>query len=735
MNQKKLLVITIIMLLGVFLVSCSQAPAPTVEVTPCPTSEPCPECPTCPEPPPPPEPVVKEVPFEEAWASSPHNDGEAEAFIHWDEDDPAEIPASCATCHSTQGYQDFLGLDNSEVGKVDANVPAPAGTIQCVACHNSAAASMDSVTFPSGVAVSNLGSEARCMVCHQGRASKAQVDAALEKFGVVDDLDVVPESVEDSNLGFINIHYFAAASTLYGTTTQGGYEYDGKSYDAKNEHVAGYDTCVGCHDSHTLELKIDQCASCHQDVGSAEDVRNIRMAGSITDYDGDGDITEGVADEIDGLRELLYQAIQSYASEVTGTAIVYNQAEHPYFFIDSNADGRLGNEDTERYTTWTGRLLKAAYNYQVATKDPGAYAHGGKYIIQLVYDSIEDLNQILATPVDLSTAQRIDNGHFAGSEEAFRHWDGEEDGGIVPSSCAKCHSAAGLPLFINEGVNISQPASNGLNCATCHDDVSTFTRFMVNEVTFPSGAKISFGEANDNNLCINCHQGRESKLSVDNAISAAGVGDDETSESLRFRNPHYFAAGATLFGADAMGAYMYDDKEYDGKDAHVQGFDTCSGCHDAHALSVNAESCTTCHPVVQTEADIRLIRITTGDFDGDGDETEGLAGEIDTLAEKLFAAIQAYATENELPAIAYDAHRYPYWFADLNENGVVDGDDTGYATWTPRLLKAAYNYQWTLKDPGAFAHNGTFMIQVLYDSIQDIGGDLTGMVRPAVIAP
>ncbi|HSQ25924.1 MAG TPA: cytochrome c3 family protein [Anaerolineales bacterium] len=735
MNKKKLLVITIIMLLGVFLVSCSQAPAPTAEVTPCPTSEPCPDCPTCPEPPPPPEPVVKEVPFEEAWASSPHNDAEAEAFVHWDEDDPAEVPASCATCHSTQGYQDFLGLDNSEVGKVDANVPAPAGTIQCVACHNSAAASMDSVTFPSGVSVSNLGSEARCMVCHQGRASKAQVDAALEKFGVVDDLDVVPESVEDSNLGFINIHYFAAASTLYGTTTQGGYEYEGKSYDTKNEHVAGYDTCIGCHDSHTLELKVDQCASCHQDVGSAEDVSNIRMAGSITDYDGDGDITEGVADEIDGLRELLYQAIQSYASEVPGSAIVYNQAEHPYFFIDSNADGRLGNEDTERYTTWTGRLLKAAYNYQVATKDPGAYAHGGKYIIQLLYDSIEDLNTMLATPVDLSTAQRIDNGHFAGSEEAFRHWDGEEDGGIVESGCAKCHSAAGLPLFLKEGVNISQPASNGLNCATCHDDVTTFTRFMVNEVTFPSGAKISFGEANDNNLCINCHQGRESKLSVDSAISAAGVGDDETSESLRFRNPHYFAAGATLFGADAMGAYMYDNKEYDGKDAHVQGFDTCSGCHDAHALSVKAESCTVCHPVVQTEADIRLIRITTGDFDGDGDETEGLAGEIDTLAEKLFAAIQAYATENELPAIAYDAHRYPYWFADLNENGVVDGDDTGYATWTPRLLKAAYNYQWTLKDPGAFAHNGTFMIQVLYDSIEDIGGDLTGMVRPAVIAP
>jgi hypothetical protein len=48
--------------------------------------------------------VVEVVPFEEEWANSPHNDGTAEAFSHWDEEDPQEIPASCATCHSTTGY-------------------------------------------------------------------------------------------------------------------------------------------------------------------------------------------------------------------------------------------------------------------------------------------------------------------------------------------------------------------------------------------------------------------------------------------------------------------------------------------------------------------------------------------------------------------------------------------------------------------------------------------------------
>ena len=50
------------------------------------------------------------------------------------------------------------------------------------------------------------------------------------------------------------------------------------------------------------------------------------------------------------------------------------------------------------------------------------------------------------------------------------------------------------------------------------------------------------------------------------------------------------------------------------------------------------------------------------------------------------------------------------------------------------MLKAAYNCQVSLKNPGAFAHHRQYMIQVLYDSLEDIAGqvpiDMTGMVRP-----
>ncbi|RPI84761.1 MAG: hypothetical protein EHM41_12535, partial [Chloroflexi bacterium] len=381
-----------------------------------------------------------EVPFIEEWTGSPHADAEAEAFVHWNEDDPAEVPVDCAKCHSTPGYIDFIGADGSEAGVVDA--PAPVGTvITCTACHNDVTQDMTSVVFPSGVEVTGLGDESRCMQCHQGRASKVQVDEAIAD---LPDLDTPGEE-----LSFINIHYYAAAATMYGSIVHGGYEYDGNSYDAKFDHVEGYDTCIGCHDSHSLELKVEECQICHSGVSSREDLVNIRMVGSLVDYDGDGDMEEGIAGEIETLQQLTLQAIQAYATEVVGTPIGYNEATHPYFFVDTNESGEIEEDEANRengYNTWTGRSLKAAYNYQTSLKDPGAYAHGGKYIIQLLYDSIADLNTTLDTPMDTSQLRRIDNGHFAGSEEAFRHWDEEEF--LVPGDCAKCHSPTGLPIFL-----------------------------------------------------------------------------------------------------------------------------------------------------------------------------------------------------------------------------------------------------------------------------------------------
>jgi hypothetical protein len=361
------------------------------------------------------------------------------------------------------------------------------------------------------------------MECHQGRASTGSVDGAIAEAGLADD-DTASEE-----LGFVNIHYYAAAATQYGTLAMGGYQYEGKAYDAKFAHVEEIDTCFTCHDPHTLEIKVETCAECHTDVASKEDLKNVRLQGSTVDYDGDGDVTEGVFHEIEGLQGILYPAIQAYASDA-GVSIVYDSHAYPYFFIDTNGNGEADEDEAaypNRYNAWTGRLLKAAYNYQTSIKDPGAFAHGGKYIIQLLYDSIEDLDADLVAGL-----HRIDAGHFAGSEEAFRHWD--EDG-EVSASCAKCHSATGLPTFLKEGVSVSEPPASGFLCTTCHDALPEFTRYEVTAVEFPSGAELDTGNL-DSNICLNCHQGRQSTVSVNRAIE--GLAADAVSEDLGFRNVH-----------------------------------------------------------------------------------------------------------------------------------------------------------------------------------------------------
>lgn len=650
------------------------------------------------------------IPNEADWASSGHADDTAEAFRHWDDD--GLVPVSCAKCHSGLGFQDFMGADGTAAGVVDN--PAEPSVHTCVTCHNDATKELDSVVFPSGVEVTGLGNEALCMQCHQGRSSTLSVDTAITDANLPDD-DTVSGS-----LRFINIHYFAAAATRMGGEALGGYQYEGKPYDAKFAHVAGVDTCVNCHDPHSLEIQMDRCVTCHDGVGTDYDLRDIRMRGSISDYDGDRDVGEGIFFEIQGLQEILYGAIRRYA-EAAGGPIVYDAHAYPYFFADDNNNDQV-DEGEGSYAAFSPRLLKAVYNYQTSIKDPGSFAHGGKYIIQLLYDSIEDL-----APDQVVGLRRTDAGHFAGSEEAWRHWDDDE---AVPGTCSKCHSATGLPLFLNEGVTVSQPQSNGMLCTTCHDSVPEFTRRVVEEVEFPSGAVLSAGDP-DSNLCLNCHQGRESGLSVMDAV--AGLEADTVSSSLTFINVHYFAAGATRFGAEAGGAYEYDGKHYVGYFRHVGSLDSCIECHDTHSLKVEMKTCLLCHRGIEKLRDIRMDR---RDFDGDGDKAEGIFAEIETYLDRLYEGMQAYAAA--VTPLIYDSHTYPYFFVDSNGNGEVDAGEASYSNqyraWTPRLLQAAYNFQYAQKDPGAFAHNSKYVIQMLYDSLEDLGTvvpvNMTGMIRP-----
>jgi hypothetical protein len=218
----------------------------------------------------------------------------------------------------------------------------------------------------------------------------------------------------------------------------------------------------------------------------------------------------------------------------------------------------------------------------------------------------------------MTAMHRIDPGHFAGSEEAFRHWD--EDG-VVPANCVKCHQAEGLPQFLREGVNISQAPSNSFLCTTCHTDFEEYGRYEIASVTFPSGATVTMDDP-DSNLCISCHQGRTSTVTVDTAVQ--GLEEDTVPErALRFANIHYFAAGATLFGDEVQGAYQFRTWPI------WASTTTCLA--SPTAPTATAPTSWPCRPTSATPAmpalsrcRLSAARCRTADYDGDGDTTEGL---------------------------------------------------------------------------------------------------------------
>lgn len=656
--------------------------------------------------------VAYELPHYDEWLASGHADHTAEAFVHWNEDMPAEVPTSCARCHSTPGYLDYLGEDGSAVGSVDA--AAPVGTvITCEACHNDSANALEAVTFPSGETVDELGPEARCMVCHQGRSSGDDVEESIVAAAVSSDDEV------SGNLSFLNIHYYAAAATINAGRVRGGYQYADQVYDYRFRHAPNYDGCTGCHDPHSLEVDVVACASCHDNVASADDLKDIRMIASLgQDYDGDGDLVEGIYHEIQGLRTKLLQAITTYASESGSGAICYDELAYPYFFKDTNADGACDATEANygnRYDAWTARLLRAAYNYQVGSKDPGGFAHNGKYIIQLLFDSITDLNGTLTAQVDMASAVRNDFGHFNGASEAARHWDEDE---AVSASCSRCHSGSeGFRFFIEHGVTIEVPEQdNGLDCATCHDTYSPdWDILTVDTVAFPGGVSIS-DPGHTANICGNCHAGRTGKADIDAAIAA---------NNYRFLNVHYLPASAVKKGSEAHVGYEYDTKSYAGE---WLTHGRCINCHNPvntnHTFAINDNvDCTGgCH----SPTPIAMVRTNhTLDYDGDTNDTESLHDELAGLAALLLVEIRTEADTTGAP-ICYDPDAYPYFFEDDDDSGVCDGLEATfsnrYRDWTPALMKAAHNYQIFQKEPGAWAHNFDYVAQLLYDSIEDLGG-------------
>jgi hypothetical protein len=86
------------------------------------------------------------------------------------------------------------------------------------------------------------------------------------------------------------------------------------------------------------------------------------------------------------------------------------------------------------------------------------------------------------------------------------------------------------------------------------------------------------------------------------------------------------------------------------------------------------------------------------------------------------------------PGLCYAPGVYPYFFKDTDGNrscGAAEAAaSNAFSAWTPALSKAAFNYQLSRTEPGAWAHNFDYMGELLYDSAADLGGDVSKLRRP-----
>jgi len=155
-----------------------------------------------------------------------------------------------------------------------------------------------------------------------------------------------------------------------------------------------------------------------------------------------------------------------------------------------------------------------------------------------------------------------------------------------------------------------------------------------------------------------------------------------------------------------------------------------------HNASPSKEDCSGCHgndisqpfPGNAGRFEFKGIRPAhIPDYDADGDASESLEAEIDGLENALYAQLQVYGNKIGIP-IAYDENAYPYFFNDLNGNGVVDAEEASSSNSYPfdaASLRAAYNFQFSKKEPCGYIHNAIYFAQLLVDSIGHLGGEAT----------
>ncbi|MEM3978349.1 MAG: ammonia-forming cytochrome c nitrite reductase subunit c552 [Fervidicoccaceae archaeon] len=293
----------------------------------------------------------------------------------------ASARAACQVCHTSTGFKNFA--DNPSAYNPANNTFYLVGQqkelLYCWACHkvpgleaptpelrNPGPTPFTYILPANQVAqlkpiidsIGDKGASNLCLTCHSGRSTGVGIKLATNI---------------TTSFGTFNSHYLVAGGTLFGFIA---YEYEGRTYSRQTIHGTFTDSpCTACHmpnKSHTFEAVITNatgaitditayettCKSCHGDKQALINLVNQRKIG----------------------YEESLKAIQKLLEEKYG---IYWKPSYPYFYDAQN----------RTFTAWPNKdVLGAAFNLNMFLHEPGAYLHNPRYTKQVIYDTIDYLD-------------------------------------------------------------------------------------------------------------------------------------------------------------------------------------------------------------------------------------------------------------------------------------------------------------------------------------------------------
>lgn len=393
------------------------------------------------------------------WAESGHGKVTNDPWKHYLWRQPARVNAGCSRCHTAEGSRQYLqnGYTYSAPALLAKFGKYTTGTesLGCKGCHTDyswnritpataftapyTASLGASATFPDATIA---GDSQLCFTCHAGLAGGQAIA----------DLTTAPSS----DFGSFNSHYMAAAGIMYvksgfasfTTATAPATRYSGstaiatsygsslKSSDdggdvtsthrilgtaamATDSHVGGRSLitggpCVTCHmkGGHSLEINADAftrvCSKCHTSEGTTTLTTDNFM--------------EVFVDE----QKIPFDNAMALAkNQLAKYGITYDSANYPYFWptaVTDHSNRANGFKDWSQGGTLTAaqakRLLGAAFNINILSREPAAYVHARTYTRRLLYDTIDFLDDLTINRSVSTTAAAFDSALYTVTPDA-----------------------------------------------------------------------------------------------------------------------------------------------------------------------------------------------------------------------------------------------------------------------------------------------------------------------------